>query len=138
MFWAMVTVPEPRQPRRPHDCTEKGEGSLHTQLSLYVTKCALRAYRAHVFQQTLLKELLAMEKVMKSARVQPWTHCWPPACLSWNCSSRFQSSFCLAHRLASSLQASRIVLKPGECRRCGATCLSSSCVLCHLLATELV
>ena len=64
VFWAMVTVPEPRQPRRPHDCIEEARGSLHTQLSLYVTKCALPAYRAHVFQQTLLKQQLAVEKVI--------------------------------------------------------------------------
>ena len=60
----MVTVPEPRQPQRPDDCIEEARGSLHTQLSLYVTKCALPAYRAHVFQQTLLKQQLAVEKVI--------------------------------------------------------------------------
>ena len=39
VFWAMVTVPEPRQPRGPHDCTEEIDGALHTQQSVQVTKC---------------------------------------------------------------------------------------------------
>ena len=41
---------------------------LQTQMSVYVTKCVWPAYRAHVFQHTLSRQPLAVDKVMKSSR----------------------------------------------------------------------
>ena len=106
--------------------------ALCTQKSLYVTKCALLAYRSHVFQQILLEQLL-VDNVTKSAR-GPAVDTLSATCMSLveMGSSRVRSSFCLAHCLASSLQTSSFFLLKSGCRRCGATYISSCCVVCHL------
>ena len=42
--------------------------ALQKQMSVYVTKCVLPAHRAHEFQHTVLRQLMAVDKVMKSSR----------------------------------------------------------------------
>ena len=118
LFWATVTVPEPRQPRRPHDCTEEADGALHTQQSVQVTKGVS-------WRTARMKHPVGTTAGSRTSR-GPAVDTLSATCMSLVelQSSRFRSSCCSAHRVASSLQASRIVLQPGECRRCGATCLS--------------
>ena len=46
----------------------KKECALQTQLCVYVTMCVGPAYRARVLQHTMLRQLLAVDNVMKSSR----------------------------------------------------------------------
>ena len=104
------------------------ECALQTQMSVYVTKCVLLAYRAQVFQHTVLRQLLAVDKVMKSAR--------DPAMdtRSATCMSPGTAEFRISELMLFSTphQTSSIVLQPGGCRRCGATFVPQSCVMSYL------
>ena len=50
------------------DCFEEAGGALHTQKSVYVTECVLLACRSVVLPHTVLRRLLVVDKVMRSAR----------------------------------------------------------------------
>ena len=91
--------------------------ALQTQLSVYMTKCVGPAYRAHVFQHTMLRQLLAVDKVMKSAR-GPAEDTRSATCMS-PATAEFRISKLMLFNTPH--QTSSAVLQPGGCRRRGAT-----------------
>ena len=76
---------------------------------------------------------------MKSAR-DPAMDTITATCMSLlgQYGSRFRSSCCSAHRIASSLQTSSVVLPPGWCRRRGVICVASSYVMFRLFDKDFV
>ena len=101
-------------------------------------KVCLLAYQAACILTHLHEAILATKSCGRRV-VQPWTHCRPPACLSWNCRVQEFRAHVVQHTAWHRHCKRHVcVLQLGECRRCGATCLSSSCVVCHLLVTELL
>ena len=138
VFWTTVTiplrtkVPEPRQPRRQDDCTEEAHGALHTH-----RVCSpMRA--AHVFPHTLMTQLRCWTKSC-SRRVVRRGHTIGPLRVSLGTAELKISGLMLFNTPRRIVTASVTCCSSyGECRRCGATCLSSSCVVCHLLVTELL
>ena len=133
-------MPETRQPQRPYDCTEE-EGVRFADPNECVRDkvCSASAPRACVPAHLVETTTGSGQKVMKSAR-DPAVDARSATCMSLlgQHGSRFRSSCCSAHHVASSLRTSRIFHQLGGCRRRGVICVASSCVMRRLFDKDFV